>query len=141
MAEDVKRAAGPWECDKRQEGVPCRCPAWRELVQEGTADGSIPSKVVRGCHYDLFEWMISGAIRSNNRATAEASSVREDVQRLTAEVTRLKETLAGMGSAMRLLAFSGAAPELMPLRESAGTLVEAGDRPGYPVLPAQGADD
>src|SRR5690349_5406353 len=77
-----------FQCHKYVEGSPCLCPAWLEVLQQSA--GNDPATQVKGCFYQLFPWLISGAIRQNNIATAEAVAVRCDVQNLESVVEGMR---------------------------------------------------
>lgn len=98
-----------FQCHKYSEGSPCLCPAWLEVVQQsaGNEPGAVISTVTKGCFYQLFPWLISGAIRQNNIATAEATAVRQDVHSLESRVEGLRsqvdERLQDVATGLRSL--------------------------------------
>lgn len=81
-----------FQCYKYKEDMACLCPAWLEVIQQ--AAGDQPATQVKGCFFQLFPWLISGAIRQNNIATMEATAVRQDVQSLGAEVGELRSQVS-----------------------------------------------
>jgi hypothetical protein len=66
------------QCWKRVSDSPCKCRLWMDLVQEGNAVE--PSHRVTGCFFELFPWLISGAIVASNGAMADVNALRRDVQ-------------------------------------------------------------
>jgi hypothetical protein len=66
------------QCWKRVSDSPCKCRLWMDVTQEG--DASTASRRVQGCFFELFPWLISGAIVASNSAMADVNALRHDVQ-------------------------------------------------------------
>src|SRR5689334_5141213 len=66
------------QCHKRVSDSPCKCRLWMDVIQNGNAVE--PSRRVTGCFFELFPWLISGAIVASNGASADVNALRNDVQ-------------------------------------------------------------
>lgn len=66
------------QCWKRVSDQPCKCRLWMDVTQEG--DATTASRRVQGCFFELFPWIISGAIVASNSAMADVNALRHDVQ-------------------------------------------------------------
>lgn len=65
------------QCWKRVSDTPCKCRLWMDVTQEGNA--TTPSRRVQGCFFELFPWLISGAISASNGAMADVGALRQDM--------------------------------------------------------------
>jgi len=64
---------------------PCPQKCWMDVIQQGGGNGQ-PSQRVTGCFFQLFPWLISGAIQKNNEVIGDISAVRSDIDALKQRV-------------------------------------------------------
>jgi len=69
---------------------PCPQKCWMDVIQE-KGNGQLSQRVT-GCFFQLFPWLISGAIQKNNEVIGDISAVRSDIDTLKQRI----DFLSGM---------------------------------------------
>jgi len=76
-------------------GSPCRCRKWQRITQQGDESKGKPARTIEGCFYELFPWMVSGAIIKAGLAAAMTDNLRRDVQGMGEKIGGVERAVVG----------------------------------------------